>query len=193
MAQAQINTAYPLRAQLADGNNSVYPQAVVYDAANTVVATIDLSLVGSGLYAGTYTFTATGYYTVTYTTYSDAGHTVVNATYDRTEEQVEVVSEAGTDAAIAAAVWNSSLADYLTAGSIGEALFTIRGLLQYNYVLDQTDYNNKGLLVSGRIRIFASKADADAGINPVKTLTITSVAEPVPDNNLGASLKVTVN
>lgn len=190
MAQVQVNNPYPLRAQLEDGNNAQYPRAAIYNSANTLIGSVDLTLVNNGLYTGSYTFTATGFYSVVYTTYSDAGRTVINPAYSRIEEQVDCVD---STAAVAASVWNALLGDYQAAGSIGEALTVIRGLLQYNYILDQTDYNTKGLLVSGRIRVFPTKADTDAGTNPIVTLTIAGTAEVPPDNNLGQILKITAN
>lgn len=190
MPQVQINATYPLRAQLEDGNSAQFPRAAIYDASATLIGGADLSSVNNGLYAGTYTFNATGFYTVVYTIYSDAGHTIINPAYSRTEELVECVDTTST---VSSAVWDALLADHQTTGSVGEALTVIRGLLQYNYILDQTDYNTKGLLVSGRIRIFPTKADTDAGTNPIATLTITGTAEAPPDNNLGQILKVTVN
>lgn len=191
MAQVPVGINYPLRVVLADGNSSQYPQAKVFDPTNTLVATVNLTYQSGGIYAVDYAFPSTGYYSVVYTVFSDSAHTTPNPAYSVVEEPVQVTSPAGDLAAIANAVWDALLADHQNPDSIGQALLVIRGLLQYNYILDQTDYNTKGLLVAGRIRIFPSKADTDAGTNAIATLTIEGTAEAPPDNNLGQILKVT--
>lgn len=48
------------------------------------------------------------------------------------------------------------------------------GLSKENSVLDQTVFDPKNNLTSGRLRIFASKADAVNGVNPVAVYTITA-------------------
>ena len=100
-------------------------------------------------------------------------------------------STAPSAAAIADAVWDESATAHQAADSTGAALSLALGLLQHNYVLDNTTYNSRGLLTAGRVRLFNSKADADAGTNAIATLTITGTAETAPDDNLGQSLKVT--
>lgn len=97
-----------------------------------------------------------------------------------------------TAANVSGAVWNKAIASHLaTAGSFAEALAVIRGLLNYNSVLDQTTYSSRGLLTSGRMRVFPTPADAVAGTNAITTLTIVGVAEASPDDHLGLSLRVT--
>ena len=73
----------------------------------------------------------------------------------------------------------------------------ILGLVQHNFFLDETTYNSAGLMVSGRIRIFPSKALTDAatdggtGEGELATFQATSVAEPAPYDSLPTTYKMT--
>ena len=185
MSHAIVNEAYPLPAQYGDGSTSVYPRAFIYDSTGALLATSDLASISGGLYGSTVFFSSEGYFSVVYITYSDAAHTQVDTSYDREAEQVEVRRDAP------AAVWDALVNDHLLSGSTGEALAIVRGLLQHNYILDNVTYNSKGLLLSGRIRVFRNKADTDAGINPIGSFTIAGTAEAAPNDALGKILKVT--
>lgn len=185
MAHATLNSLYPLRVQLADGNPAVFPRAVIRDSSGSPVATVDLAHIANGLYGGSYTFLVVGYYSVVYTMFADAGYTVPSPTYDIEAEEVEVTL------ALDDVIWDALLDDHLGANTMGEALALVRGLLQHNYVLDNTEYNSKGLLIGGRIRVFKNKTDTDAEVNPIAVFTITGLAETAPDDMLGKHLKVT--
>lgn len=63
---------------------------------------------------------------------------------------------------IADQVWDEALSGHLSAGSTGLALFLSKGLSQCNYVLDQTSFGGDGMMIEGRIRIFADAAGASA-------------------------------
>lgn len=63
---------------------------------------------------------------------------------------------------IANAVWDQMQADHTIAGSFGDLLRRIVALQKENYVIDQTNYNTPGLLTSGRIRLFNTKAEVAA-------------------------------
>jgi hypothetical protein len=73
----------------------------------------------------------------------------------------------------------------------------ILGLVQSNFFLDQTIYNSSGLLTSGRIRIFPTKAatdlatDGGAGEGELASFAITSVAEVSPLDMMPKTYKVT--
>jgi len=56
------------------------------------------------------------------------------------------------------------------------------GLVKENSVLDQTIFDVKNNLTSGRLRIFGSKSDAQNGINPVAAYTITATYTPGTNN-----------
>lgn len=187
MSHAIVSEVYPLRAQYGDANAGVYPRAFVYNSSGSLVSTVDLVHIAGGLYGANIVFSSEGYYSVVYVTYSDAPRTVVLDSYDREAEQVEA------RARISDEVWNALVEDHLAAESTGEGLAIVRGLLQHNYILDETAYNSRGLLVGGRIRIFRNKADTDAGTNPIVVFTISGEAEDYPLDSLGKRLKVTRN
>lgn len=185
MPTAIPGTPYPLRLQLSDGNAAVFPRALVYNEANTLLATVDLAAVTGGLYGGTYTFATEGYFFLVYLVYTDAGHTTLSGAYGKEAEQIEA------RVALADSVWDALIDSHLTANSMGEAMAIVRGLVQHNYILDNPTYNSKGLLLSGRMRIFKNKADTDAQVNPLVTLTISGTAQVAPNDMLGQVLKVT--
>lgn len=61
---------------------------------------------------------------------------------------------------IADAVWDAQQSAHTVAGSFGDLVRRIVGLQKENYYIDQMIYNVRGLMTSGRIRLFHTKADA---------------------------------
>lgn len=66
----------------------------------------------------------------------------------------------GLPANVADAVWNSMQTDHTLAGSFGLLLQRIVALQKENYYIDHMTYNTQGLMLTGRIRLFATKAAA---------------------------------
>lgn len=186
MGHVTVNTAYPLRLQMADGNTAVYPRGVVYNSAGGVVTTIDLTHLAAGLYTASYTFVTTGHFTISFAVYSDSGHTTL-AAYDRDAEDVEVT------VSVSAELWDALVEDHLGTDSMGEAMAIIRGMTQQNFILDQTVHNGKGLMTSGRIRIFKNKTDTDNETSPIATYTIATTPVIAPNDGFAQKYKVTRN
>lgn len=63
---------------------------------------------------------------------------------------------------VAQAVWDALQADHKIAGSFGDMMRRIVALQKEHYYIDNTVYNTQGLLISGRIRLFETKAAANA-------------------------------
>jgi len=67
--------------------------------------------------------------------------------------------------------------------TVGEALTLVRGLIQQNFMIDDTTHNGAGLMVAGRIRLFGTKelvdAATDGGRNEGEfaTFSISSIGE----------------
>lgn len=61
---------------------------------------------------------------------------------------------------VAAAVWDETQLAHIIAGSFGDAVRRILALQKENYFIDQMEYNSRGLLLGGRIRIFPDKVTA---------------------------------
>jgi hypothetical protein len=81
---AKIHTGQPLplRLNAFDGNTGLFPRAILRDATDAIIATVDLSHVGDGLYKNdAQTFPATTLVTAVYKVYSDAGHTLLDQNY----------------------------------------------------------------------------------------------------------------
>jgi hypothetical protein len=57
---------------------------------------------------------------------------------------------------------------------IDEQIKRILGLCQENYRIIDPQYNKMGALLSGTIKIYASKSDCDGDISPIATYTIES-------------------
>lgn len=68
----------------------------------------------------------------------------------------------GLPAVIADAVWDEMQADHRITGSFGELLQRIVALQKENYFIDNMTYNTQGLMLTGRIRLFRSKTEAEA-------------------------------
>lgn len=169
---------------MASGITTVFPRAQVFSPAGAPLGFVALPHISGGLYGANNTFTALGNHVVVYQVFADAGF--VTATGDDKE-----VAEVEVTETIEMQVWEALLDNHLGAGTVGEAVAIVRGLMQHNYVLDNTTYNAKGLLVAGRIRVFRNAADTVAEVSPLATFTITGTAELAPDDNLGQKLRVT--
>jgi hypothetical protein len=91
---------------------------------------------------------------------------------------------------------DSLLSGHFTADSVGEALQLIRGMVQQNYMLDQTTFNASGLMTSGRIRIFSTKSEVDSandgvsGEGEIATFAVSALAE-TSDSSKVKTYKVT--
>ena len=69
---------------------------------------------------------------------------------------------AGLPGNVADAVWDEMQADHVVANSFGDLMRRVVALQKENYFIDNMTYNTKGLLLAGRIRLFATKAAAAA-------------------------------
>jgi len=61
---------------------------------------------------------------------------------------------------VATAVWDETQLAHVIAGSFGDAVRRILALQKENYFIDQMTYNTRGLMISGRVRIFPDKVTA---------------------------------
>lgn len=134
MLWLDLNAPAPLRVQATDGATGLFPQFKVYDAAGSVVTTINAAHLAGGLYTASWTPPTEGFFTVVSKFWTDAGHTV-EAGYD-----VEA-----TDTRV---------------DSVHAALNRILGLVQENVVHDQQVYDGDGNLLSARVRTYDSAANA---------------------------------
>lgn len=140
---ATVGGSVTLAMVLSDGTTGRYPQAEIYDGAS-LEATIDLIDLGQGRYEGSWTPTAVGAFTALFNVYNDAGHTVqlTPLIYSREIEQVFVALSSTDD--------------------LAASIARILGLVHENAFIDNTVYDANSMLLSGRIRIFDSKASAQA-------------------------------
>lgn len=77
-------------------------------------------------------------------------------------------------------------------GVESDTIQIIAGLVHQNCVIDQTVFNDQGLMTSGQIRVFATAADARAGTNPVATFPFTVVPKAFPHQNQMDSFVMTL-
>lgn len=136
MLRATANEPIPLRAIAADGRTDLYARATVYKSDGSVLVTLPLPHIASGMYGTTYTFSQDGYYTTIYEFFEDAAYTVPSD-YNIGAEDIEANSDKTN-------------------------IMRILGLVHQNAVLDNQTYNAEGNLVSARLRIYDTKANAQA-------------------------------
>lgn len=84
-----------------------------------------------------------------------------SGTAGSTAEALDALSSPATPADIADAVWDEASLDHLTAGSTGELIRLIHGLVKGNFVLDNITITN-GVMTGGRIRLFTTSTAAQA-------------------------------
>ena len=135
MLLATPNRPVPLHAIASDGASGLYCTAKIFDATGTQVASIPLTYTSNGLYVGAYTPTQVGVYTVLYQLFKDSARTQ-SAGYDQEAETIDVNDD------------RSNVARIL-------------GLMYENSVFDQQVYNAQNNVVSGRIRAYDSKTNAE--------------------------------
>jgi hypothetical protein len=140
---ASIGDPVVLVIVLEDGNESMYPQAEVYAADGTSpIATVSLPHKVKGRYEATWTPLATGAYSVLFITYVDVGHSVESLLYTREAEQIFVTQSHIDD--------------------LAAKLARVLGLTHENAFIDNTAFDINGQMTAGRIRIFDSRANAQA-------------------------------
>lgn len=152
-----------LELQLDDRLPGLFPQVTLYTSTGAVEATLDLLDRGAGLYQVNWP-AVLGQFSAVFLTYTDAAHTTL-ANYDPAISRVRILDAE----AEAQRVWLVETADVVTAGTQGEALAAMAGHAGRHTVLDGGagvpdivhDVTNNQLQ-SARLRVFASKAAADA-------------------------------
>lgn len=138
---AKVGEAVTLVLVLENGQTGLYPQAEVYDGAS-LEDTIDLTDLGKGRYEGSWTPTVVGPFTALFSVYQDAVHTVelTPILYSREAEQVFVVSSDTDD--------------------LAAELVRLLGLNFENTFVDNTTYDAASMMLTGRLRVFDTKANA---------------------------------
>ena len=160
---ATVGNTVTLVEVLPDGNEGVYPQAEVYEPGNaSPLATVDLTHQAKGRYEGSWVPSTVGSYAVLFIIYADASHTVDNIMYSREAEQVFVTASGSDD--------------------LAAMLARILGLVHENAFIDNTTYDSAAMLLTARVRIFETKAEAqaatDGGAEPaLATYTIDAEYE----------------
>ena len=138
MIRATPNETLPLAALVTDNNSGLFCEARIYDGSGSFITNIDLTYQTDGLYVGSWIPSVEGYYTAVYSFFYDAAKTVAaDDEYPKAAEQIEVTADKTN-------------------------LLRILGLLHENAVLDQTTYNSEGNLLTGRLRVYDTKANATA-------------------------------
>jgi hypothetical protein len=139
--QTKVGAPTPLVAILTDGNELQHPQAEIYAPGGTSpIATLDLLHKAKGRYEAPWTPTAPGLFLVHYFVYSDAAHTIRNVSYNNEGEQVSVTTVSLDD--------------------LAESTARLLGLSKENMFVDKTEFDTIGQLLSCRIRLFDSEANA---------------------------------
>ena len=140
---AKVGEPVPIVMILTDGNEVQNPRAEIYDSGGTVpLATLDLEHKVKGRYESNWTPTSTGLFAAHFFVYSDAAHTIENIVYERAVEQVFVAQSDVDD--------------------LAAAVVRLLGLNHENAFIDNTSFDVMNQLIGCRIRLFDSKANAEA-------------------------------
>ncbi len=75
---------------------------------------------------------------------------------------------------VASAVWNEPLATHIATDTFGYLMQIIAGLTHYNHRVKDTQYDQYGRLTGCRIVVYQSSADAEADINELTKIVVTS-------------------
>ena len=80
---------------------------------------------------------------------------------------------------------------HMVPGSMALRDAETHGLVNGNSVLDNTVYNSRGVMTSGRIRVYPTAADADANTNMITEFTVTGTAKADPNDDQVDTFKST--
>lgn len=140
---ATIGEGVTLVLVMEDGKIGLYPQAEIYSGA-TLEATIDLTDLGKGRYEGSWVPTTVGAFTSLFSVYQDASHTIelTPIMISREAEQI-FVTQSGLD-------------------DLAVMIVRLLGLNKENTYIDNTSYDGDSMLLTARLRVFDSKANAQA-------------------------------
>jgi len=114
---------------LTDGVTDQFPQALLYDALNTLIAAspVNLAHIAGGLYSATFQMPATTKVTASISIYSDAARTTLNPAYNLAiDEFIAVIFSAGLEILIGTI---DEPTDEIT-GTIDEPTDEITGILE---------------------------------------------------------------
>lgn len=140
---ATVGNVVTLVEAMPDGNTSMFPQAEIYEPNGaTPIAVIDLVHQAKGRYEGSWTPSTVGSYTALFIVYVDFARTVESIIYTREAEQIFVSS--------------SDIDD------LASMLVRVLGLVHENVFIDNTTYDPNSMLLTARLRVFSSKAEAQA-------------------------------
>ena len=143
MIDFKVGVPLPLVTLLEDGDTGQYPRAFIYVSGDTTPSyVIDLVHKDKGRYDGSFTPQIIGTFAVVYVTYSDSAHTVENTTYSREIEQLSVTTGTTEDLVTMVA--------------------RLLGLTHENIFIDTTTFDAYSQLLSARVRLFDTKAHAEA-------------------------------
>jgi hypothetical protein len=157
MISILLGNALPLRLQIEDGLADKFIKAYVFNGASTLVTSIDLSHLTSGLYVGYWTPVTAGTYHAVYILYTDNTYTTTLGPYYRQSSDTFVVQSMGD---IGESVWNTDLVDNNASNSAARILkdllvttggidaTTLADLVWSKTTTDFSDPNTFGLLVN---------------------------------------------
>lgn len=95
--------AVPVTLQLEDGSPGLFPQGEVRNSLGTLLSTLDLSHVASGIYTNTtLTMPAEDWISITYIVYTDSGHTTESVNHLRADDVF--IREGALEAVIASGI-----------------------------------------------------------------------------------------
>lgn len=98
----ELGNPLPLSFQLPASGTGLFPRALIYNSADVVVATIDLSEIGATARytnpGGAFTPTTLETFTARFVVFSDAGHTTEALRYSRDQDSFVVTPNAEIDA-----------------------------------------------------------------------------------------------
>jgi len=93
----------------------------------------------------------------------------------------------GLPTSVVNAVWDEMQADHTLAGSFGDLLRRVVALQKENYYIDKMTYSTRGLLLTGRMRLFPDKATAlgatENGLGEGEFATYTFISTEVPGHS----------
>lgn len=90
MIEGVVGSPLLLEVALADGVETRFPRARIYDAAGVFQIDVDLTHTADGFYQGLWTAGPAAQYVAHYTVFSDAPRTVVDPSYDRVLDHIQI-------------------------------------------------------------------------------------------------------
>jgi hypothetical protein len=180
---ARKSEQFPISFKVEGDSGSLYVQAKIYDDANTLIDTVNLSHVSGGNYVGNYTYSGAEYHLyVDFLGFTDAGYSVEDTDhfYPTDDIYIDVPADFKADVSglstLTAAQVNTECDTAISDAGLATNTDMKRalGLMQENISIDNPTFDSNNNLLTARFRIYSDSASVGTDDDVLATYNMTA-------------------